>query len=279
MDWPGPARRGSSTSRKGPTWEHPWKFHHTGTGGDSLPMFYERLSKEFRGYVIFKCSSNTGPQTLGTRSSSSGALRESLHNSNSTVTAPGSASIAVATASSQSVASIALGATIPASSDRASVPVPFSCTRENHICGPPDVGSGCASCGRRCHRDCRSSLCTYAPCPYCLSHDLTTHQNSDLCKEAQMYNTGCHACGRQSCWTLATTCHAKCTRFRHVCIEVPGQGCTSCNKPCHATNADPRCAFFQRQRDQLEWSVNAQQLLDTQPGSGGSVPHMWGVAK
>ena len=43
---------------------------------------------------------------------------------------------------------------------------------------------------------------------------------------------------------------------------------------CHATNADPRCTFFRRLRGHVEWTVDAQQLLDTQAGTGGSVPHL-----
>ena len=51
------------------------------------------------------CSSNTAPQTLGTRSSSSGAPSSSPNNRTSTVSETASASIAAATTSSQSVAS------------------------------------------------------------------------------------------------------------------------------------------------------------------------------
>ena len=51
------------------------------------------------------CSSNTAPQTLGTRSSSSGAPSSSPNNRTSKVSETASASIAAATTSSQSVAS------------------------------------------------------------------------------------------------------------------------------------------------------------------------------
>lgn len=90
-----------------------------------------------------------------------------------------------------------------------------------------------------------------------------------------MYNLGCHACGRVGCWTGSTTCFAKCSRVRHVCTSVTdGSGCTSCDKPCHATNVDPLCTFFRRARGCVAWSTNAQQLLDTDAGTQGSVPHM-----
>ena len=86
---------------------------------------------------------------------------------------------------------------------------------------------------------------------------------------------GCHACGREGCWTGSTTCFAKCSRVRHVCPSATdGSGCTSCDKLCHATNADPLCTFYRRARGSVVWSTNAQQLLDTDAGTQGSVPHM-----
>ena len=167
---------------------------------------------------------------------------------------------------------------MPAQGNTSIVPLtsgPTGCTHDNHLCGPPDPNHGCASCGFTCHRDCCSSLCSFTPCPYCVSLSLNTHENSALCIEAQMYNLGCHACGRQGCWTGSATCWAKCTRVRHVCISATdGSGCTSCGKPCHSTNADPLCTFFQRARGCVAWTINAQQLLDTEAGTQGSVPHM-----
>jgi hypothetical protein len=164
------------------------------------------------------------------------------------------------------------GATRGASSSAgASVQV---CSLERHVCGPTDAHRGCASCGFTCHADCTSELCAYVACPYCVSRSLVTHENSLLCLEAQRYNVGCHACGNLGCCLSSATCHARCTPRNHVCeVLPPGMGCTSCDKACHRSNADPRCEFYQRPRDRLAWSASAQQLLDTQAGTGGSVPH------
>jgi len=157
----------------------------------------------------------------------------------------------------------------------ATATVPHTCSPGEHHCGPPDVDLGCSSCSLTCHPDCCSILCAFEPCPYCTSRWLVTHENSMLCIEAQMHNTGCHACGRLECWTRAEGCHAKCTRSRHVCVSTGSDGqCDSCDRWCHATNADPRCAFFNRARGHVAWTANAQQLLDTRAGTDGSVPHM-----
>ena len=103
---------------------------------------------------------------------------------------------------------------------------------------------------------------------------LVTHENSELCVEVQKENTGCHACGRLGCWAAAPTCHTLCTRDRHVCgRSVPGEGCSSCGRLCHENNSDVRCLFFQRMRGDIQWSANDQELMDTQAGTGGSVPH------
>ena len=149
-----------------------------------------------------------------------------------------------------------------------------SCSSESHFCGPPDAERGCTSCGFTCHSDCCSVLCTFRPCPYCTSRCLVTHENSTLCMEAQMYNNGCHGCGRLDCWTAAAKCHANCTRDLHVCDpSPPGGGCSSCGKSCHKTNKDQRCPFFERGRE-VAWTADAQQLMDTLPGTQGTVPHM-----
>ena len=150
-----------------------------------------------------------------------------------------------------------------------------ACSRGEHHCGIPDVDLGCSSCGLTCHPDCCSVLCALEPCPYCTSRWLVTHENSALCMEAQMHNTGCHACGRLECWTRAEGCHARCTSFHHVCVALGSTvQCDSCDKWCHASNTDPRCPYWNRARGHVAWTPNAQQMLDTQAGTHGSVPHM-----
>ena len=133
-----------------------------------------------------------------------------------------------------------------------------------------------------CHADCRDELCPYDPCGYCLSYDscpIPTCANSELCKENQKNVVGCHACRRMRCFMSSGSCHAKCTRFRHVCEKrKPGMtGCTSCDKVCHADNRDPRCGFYLQERAQLTWSATAEQLLDTHAGTAGSIPHMFQI--
>ena len=110
---------------------------------------------------------------------------------------------------------------------------------------------------------------------YCNKRHLPTTVNSELCMVAQTENIGCHACGRLACYTGDPKCHALCSRHHHVCDSAPdGGGCESCGLTCHATNADRRCAFFNRGREDIWWSADAQQLLDTQAGTQGMLPHM-----
>lgn len=148
------------------------------------------------------------------------------------------------------------------------------CSFDRHVCGPCDVERGCSSCALTCHVDCTSELCALEPCPYCVSWSRVAHVNSALCKEVQMNGFGCHACGRFGCWLGSGSCHAKCTANVHVC--GPGDrvlGCDDCGRVCHRTSADPRCPYHGRARGVVPWSASAQDLLDTQAGTGGSVPH------
>ena len=160
--------------------------------------------------------------------------------------------------------------------------LPGKCSSSEHVCGPRDFVRGCKSCGYMCHADCRDELCPYDPCGYCLSYDscpIPTSANSELCKENQKNVVGCHACRRMGCFMSSGACHAKCTRFRHVCEKRrPGMtGCISCDKVCHADSKDPRCGFYLQERTQLTWSATAEQLLDTHAGTAGSIPHMFQV--
>lgn len=147
------------------------------------------------------------------------------------------------------------------------------CTCESHICGSPNHTRGCSSCGLTCHSDCRNWLCPHMPCGMCLSQDVVTHEDSEQCREEQFQRVGCHECGRPGCYASAPKCHAKCTRFHHVCETNKGQGgCMSCDKTCHANNQDPRCAFFQRDRG-VEWEASQEDLRDTLSGTAGALPH------
>ena len=105
-----------------------------------------------------------------------------------------------------------------------------------------------------------------------MSMGLETHEHSPLCIDAQKMNIGCHACGRLSCASLLPTCHALCVRLNHVCGEDSIAGCDRCSHLCHRTNDDVRCMFFGRDRG-VGWNADAQQLMDTQSGTGGSLPH------
>ena len=160
--------------------------------------------------------------------------------------------------------------------------LPGRCSANDHICGPPDFVRGCKRCGYMCHADCLDELCQYDACGYCLSFDscpIPTHANSERCTYNQSTVIGCHACRRIGCWMSSWCCHAKCTRLRHVCEKrKPGmEGCDSCDKVCHLNNKDPRCSFYLRDRSQLTWSATAEQMLDTQAGTAGRVPHMFQI--
>ena len=85
-----------------------------------------------------------------------------------------------------------------------------TCVATLHVCAL-DMLSGCAACGRTCHVNCDSELCTCVPCGICKSLSLVTHENSELCVDAQMDNIGCHACARMGCWSSAYNCHSHCT--------------------------------------------------------------------
>ena len=148
-----------------------------------------------------------------------------------------------------------------------------TCVATLHVCAL-DTLSGCAACGRTCHVNCDSELCTCVPCGFCESLSLVTHENSELCVDAQMDNIGCHACARMGCWSSAYNCHSHCTSAKHVCGPSQPNGCVSCNRICHENNRDVRCAYFQRDAGVLTWNVSAQELRDTQAGTGGSLPHM-----
>ena len=148
----------------------------------------------------------------------------------------------------------------------------FGCTLAVHVC-TLSADLGCASCRRTCHTNCDSPLCEFSPCCICASFSLVTHENSTLCIEAQTDNVGCHACGRFHCSSLALHCHANCIRNKHVCGSDDNRGCSSCGHLCHDSNSDVRCPYFQRSRHALDWETNEQQSRDTQPGTGGAVPH------
>ena len=159
------------------------------------------------------------------------------------------------------------------SSSHVAAPVRF-CAYKRHICGPCDVQRGCSSCTRSCHSDCTSELCDFDPCTYCVALSFVTHVNSALCQDVQRRNKGCHACGSLGCWIGNGSCHARCTATDHVCGPcIPGAGCSSCDKMCHRTNADQRCMYYRMARGHVTWSASVQDLLDTQAGTGGSVPH------
>ena len=158
--------------------------------------------------------------------------------------------------------------------DLTRIPSKF-CARYNHVCGELMPVGGCASCRRRCHENCADSLCTFDPCPYCLSRSLKTPENSDFCHNNQMVHHGCHACGRRNCCLTSPSCHAKCVSHNHVCENIAGQeGCRSCGKMCHFDNTDQRCDFLGVDRGVLPWTVTAQQLLDAQAGTQGTLPHI-----
>ena len=153
-----------------------------------------------------------------------------------------------------------------------------TCSEACHVCGDPDPLHGCSSCGRICHADCRSELCALKPCGECLSCDIATHLNSDLCKEVQRDNLGCHECHRMYCCASALDCHARCRKFAHFCRAAQGNdpSCSSCGKTCHLDSSDPRCDFFGQDRGNLPFHdgiVDAEQFRDTQAGTGGSLPH------
>ena len=110
---------------------------------------------------------------------------------------------------------------------------------------------------------------------FCSSMELVARENSEICREAQKYSTGCHACGRVGCYISAIDCHAKHIVSSHVC--GPGDvnlGCTSRGRVCHQNNSDLRCPYYQRARGQLTWSTTNRERMDTQNRSQGNVPHM-----
>ena len=151
------------------------------------------------------------------------------------------------------------------------------CSAESHEC-KLDKEHGCSSCYRSCHTTCESPLCAYDPCEICCSVSLITHKNSEHCMDIQKLNLGCHACFRVGCYSASPCCLAKCTPWpnvRHVCVSVASGtgGCANCGHLCHASNADPLCPFYRRCAGQLDWEASAQDHLDTQAGTGGSLPH------
>ena len=64
-----------------------------------------------------------------------------------------------------------------------------------------------SSSSQMCHAICESSFCKFKPCAFCLSLQLVTHENSNLCVQQQA-NTGCYACGHLSCWATSSSCAA-----------------------------------------------------------------------
>jgi hypothetical protein len=50
---------------------------------------------------------------------------------------------------------------------------------------------------------------------------------------------------------------------------ITAHRCTSCDKPGHANNEDPRCVFYRRNRGQIDWAPNHP---DSQLGN--TVPHI-----
>ena len=93
-----------------------------------------------------------------------------------------------------------------------------------------------------------------------------------LARQEDERKNACQMCGTipQGIYTLDPD---KCTRDKHVCGSDDTIGCTSCGRLCHSTNADERCPFFNKRRGELGWATTAQDQLDTQAGTRGSVPH------
>ena len=58
-----------------------------------------------------------------------------------------------------------------------------------------------------------------------------------------------------------------------MCGSCNFTGCASCSHLCHESNADVRCPYFQRMRSDLSWHASEKELMDTQAGTGGAVPH------
>ena len=159
---------------------------------------------------------------------------------------------------------------------RVSSPAPIFCKRCSHVCTVNEE-HGCSACGHTCHEDCGSDLCAVEPCAFCLSANILTPVASILCVTSQR-RAGCHACNRLDCDASASGCHAKCTALNHVCGPSAPDGCDSCGRVCHRDNLDARCLFYARARHQLDWEANTEQLMDTQSGTGGALPHISQVA-
>ena len=177
-----------------------------------------------------------------------------------------------------------LSSASPAKRMRADLPVtsePKSCTKTSHLCGL-DHTRGCSFCHYTCHDACNSPLCVFEECQLCLPIGIIIPINSPECTECQI-QLGCHACHREGCHATSPMCYAKCTAWpnvKHVCPSVRSGsgGCDNCGHLCHKSNADPRCTYYERVAGQLPWQATAQELLDTQAGTQGSVPHMTQVS-
>jgi hypothetical protein len=160
------------------------------------------------------------------------------------------------------------------------------CTEYTHVCAI-DKEFGCRSCSRMCHTDCTSVLCQDKPCEFCLSFGEIVAAGSPECSGFQRRH-GCHSCGRNRCWNFSPTCLGSrddsvnaqsagfasadsslappgtCLQYSHRCCEDRDDGCQSCMKTCHRDNTSPLCPYFGRDRGQLAWTPNADDMLDTQ---------------
>ena len=87
-----------------------------------------------------------------------------------------------------------------------STPATGPCTADEHVCCE-DTAKGCSACHRTCHTDCSDHRCSFDPCESCLSLDVATPFDSELCKGIQR-DSGCHACERKHCWSSSPQCRA-----------------------------------------------------------------------
>ena len=94
---------------------------------------------------------------------------------------------------------------------------PKRCTREVHICVVSEA-EGCTSCHRMCHKNCCDVLCSFVPCPICLSRGRVTHDNSHQCQNLQR-EMGCHACERVGCFSSSHSCPRQIS-YAHLATNV-----------------------------------------------------------
>ena len=93
------------------------------------------------------------------------------------------------------------------------------CRAQVHCC-IEDAETGCSSCSRTCHKDCRSILCVYTPCAFCLSYGVATHAGSEVCLTVQCAE-GCHECGRFGCFVSSPECSS---RDPGAADQIAGEG-------------------------------------------------------